>query len=94
MNELPSTPYSAPLVSSVPFHSGRHLSWAAIIAGLVAAMALEALFVLLGAALGFAIFSPLTDPNPGANFGAGAAVVEGVSAVVSLWFGGWVAGAA
>jgi hypothetical protein len=68
------------------------LSWASIIAGIVAAMALEVLFVLLGAALGFAIFSPLTDPNPAANFGAGAAIVEGLSAVVSLWFGGWVAG--
>lgn len=85
----PYPAYAAPAALS---HSGRHLSWPAIFAGLVAAMALEVLFVMLGAALGFAIFSPLTDPNPGANFGAGAAAVEGVSAVVSLWFGGWVAG--
>jgi hypothetical protein len=55
-------------------------------------MALEVLFVLFGAALGFAIFSPLTDQNPVANLSAGAAVVEGVSAVISLWIGGWVAG--
>ena len=92
---IESTPIVAqPLPDRLPAASlsGCHLSWPAIFAGLVAAMALEVLFVMLGAALGFAIFSPLTDPHPGANFGAGAAVVEGLSAVVSLWFGGWVAG--
>jgi hypothetical protein len=70
----------------------RHISWPAIFAGVVAAMALQVLFMLLGAALGFAVFTPLNDPNPMTNFAAGAAVVEGISAVFSLWFGGWVAG--
>lgn len=93
-DSLPPTPYrevpvSAPVAGAC---SSRNLSWAAIIAGLVTAIALEVLFVMLGAGLGFAIFSPLTDPNPAQNFGAGAAVIEGISAVVSLWFGGWVAG--
>jgi len=48
--------------------------------------------MLLGAGLGFAIYSPLTDSNPVAELGTGAAVIQGLSAVVSLWFGGWVAG--
>jgi hypothetical protein len=73
-------------------HSGRHLSWAAIFAGLVAAMALEILFIMLGAAMGFAAFTPLTDPDPTSNFAGGAIAVEGISAVFSLWLGGWVAG--
>lgn len=68
------------------------LSWGAILAGLTAAIALQVLFMLLGAGLGFAIYSPLTDANPIADFGVGAIIVQGISAVFSLWFGGWVAG--
>src|ERR1019366_483329 len=63
-----------------------------IFAGLTAALALQVLFMLLGAGLGFAIYSPLTDANPIADLGTGAVIIEGISAVFSLWFGGWVAG--
>ncbi|HUG11998.1 MAG TPA: hypothetical protein VMM36_13340 [Opitutaceae bacterium] len=57
-----------------------------------AALALQVLFMMLGAGLGFAIYSPLTAENPVANLGVGAMLIQGISAVVSLWFGGWVAG--
>jgi len=70
----------------------RSVSWGAILVGLVAAMALQVVFMLLGAGLGFALYSPLTDAKPMADFGAGAMVIQGMSAIVSLWFGGWVAG--
>lgn len=66
--------------------------WGAIFAGLAAALALQVLFMMLGAGLGFAIYSPLTNDNPVADLGTGAVVVQGISAVFSLWFGGWVAG--
>ncbi|MEO6994538.1 MAG: hypothetical protein ABI273_12980 [Lacunisphaera sp.] len=59
---------------------------------MAAALSLELLFVLLGAGLGFSIYTPLTDENPIASLGTGAAVIEGISAVFSLWFGGWIAG--
>lgn len=72
--------------------SRRTISWGAIFAGTSAAMALQVLFMMLGAGLGFAIYSPLTDNNPIADLGTGAVVVQGISAVFSLWFGGWVAG--
>jgi len=68
------------------------VSWGAILAGLSAALALQVLFMLLGSGLGFAMYSPLTDENPVADLGRGALIVEGISAVFSLWFGGWVAG--
>lgn len=68
------------------------ISWGAIMAGLSAALALQVLFMMLGAGLGFAIYSPLTNDNPIADLGTGAVVVQGISAVFSLWFGGWVAG--
>lgn len=70
----------------------RSVSWGAIFAGLAAALALQVLFMLLGAGLGFAIYSPITEENPVLDLGAGAVVIHGVSAVFSLWFGGWVAG--
>ncbi len=55
-------------------------------------MALQVLFMLLGAGLGFAIYSPITDENPILELGAGAVIIQGVSAVLALWLGGWVAG--
>lgn len=70
----------------------RTSSWSAIFAGLVAAIALQVLFMMLGAGLGFALYSPLTDENPIAELGTGAVIIQGISAVLSLWFGGWVAG--
>ncbi len=66
--------------------------WAAIIAGLIVAMGLQVLFMLLGSGLGFAVYNPITEENPIADLGAGALIVQGISAVLSLWFGGWIAG--
>lgn len=85
-----SVPTSVPLTE----HRAhcRTVSWGAILAGLSAALAFQVLFMLLGAGLGFAIYSPLTDENPIADLGTGAAIVQGISAVLSLWLGGWVAG--
>lgn len=70
----------------------RSVSWGAIFAGWTAATSLQVLFLMLGAGLGFALFEPMTDDNPVASVGKGAIVIQGVSAVFSLWFGGWVAG--
>lgn len=55
-------------------------------------MALQVLFMMLGAGLGFAIYNPITEENPVADLSMGAAVIQGLSAVLALWFGGWVAG--
>jgi len=68
------------------------VSWGAIFAGLSAALALQVLLMMLGAGLGFAIYSPITNENPVADLGKGAMVIQGLSAVVALWLGGWVAG--
>lgn len=99
MNTNPSSVFSLPDEQSArsgqSLGSGyrhRSVSWAAIFAGLCATMALQVLFMMLGAGLGFAIYSPLTDDNPVLELGAGAVIIQGVSAVLSLWLGGWVAG--
>lgn len=92
-------PSSSPLIND-PYpsalyrggHCHRTFSWGAVFAGLTAATAFQVLFMMLGAGLGFAIYSPLTDENPIADLGKGAIIIQGVSAVFSLWFGGWIAG--
>ena len=78
--------------SDTPGRIRSTVSWGAIFAGVIAALALQVLFMMLGSGLGFAIYSPLTSENPVANLGMGALFIQGISAVVSLWFGGWVAG--
>ncbi len=95
MNSIPSSTVVASdlLVPTRSTHwHCSSVSWGAVFAGLTAAMALQVLFMMLGAGLGFAIYSPLTDENPVADLGKGAVVVQGISAIFSLWFGGWVAG--
>ncbi|MBC7366146.1 MAG: hypothetical protein H7343_04925 [Undibacterium sp.] len=93
-NPSPAAYTSEALPSHLAYHqhAGPTVSWAAIFAGLSAALALEVLFMMLGAGLGFAIYSPITSDNPISNLGTGAAVIQGISAVISLWFGGWIAG--
>ncbi len=87
-----SEPVASPTNTTYREQLHHSISWAAIFAGLSAALALQVLFMMLGAGLGFAIYSPLTDENPIANLGTGAVIIQGISAVFSLWFGGWVAG--
>lgn len=70
----------------------RSLCWGAIVAGAVAAMAIQVVFMMLGAGLGFALYNPISNDDPVASLGIGAVIIQGVSAVISLWAGGWVAG--
>lgn len=92
MQDSHSFPDSRELEAPVHYRSFRSVSWPAIFAGLTAAIALQFLFLLLGAGLGFTMYSPVTDENPVAELGKGAVLIHGISAVLSLWFGGWVAG--
>ncbi len=68
------------------------LCWRAIFGGTVAAISIHILLTALGMGGGLAAFTPVTDANPIANFGIGAAIVWTVCALVALWFGGFVAG--
>ena len=70
----------------------RALLWGAILAGAVTALALQIVLMMLGAGLGLAVYNPITNDNPLTEFGAEAAVIQGITAVLSLWAGGWVAG--
>lgn len=79
-------------VAHTSCHKQRTLCWGAILAGCFAALALQIVLMMLGAGLGFAMYHPLTNDNPVGDLGTGAVVVQGISAVLSLWVGGWVGG--
>ena len=55
-------------------------------------MGIHILLSALGVGAGLAVFAPMTDANPVANFSMGAAIIWTLCALVSLWFGGLVAG--
>jgi hypothetical protein len=82
---------TAPFVShDVRFH--RTLCWGAILAGVVTVLGIHLLLLGLGAGIGLATFTPLTDQNPGENFAMGAAIAWTLCALFALYTGGWVAG--
>ena len=88
-------PYSARrdtvVAQSAP---ARRISWGAVIAGAVIALAVQILLAMLGTGIGASTVDPLPGgdvPSAGA-FGIGAAVWWGVSSLLALYAGGWVAG--
>ena len=87
----PATATTVPLA----YYDGRRLPslcWKAILGGSVAAVGIHILLTALGVGAGLATFSPLTDENPVSHFSVGAAIVWSLCALVSLWFGGMLAG--
>ena len=78
------------VTDDVRFH--RSLSWGAIFAGVITAMGVHLLLLALGAGIGLATFTPLTDQNAAANFVNGSIVAWSLCALVALFTGGWIAG--
>lgn len=70
----------------------RSPSWGAILAGAAAGFGAHFLLLMLFTALGLGMAQPATDENPVATFGVGSALVWTISALISLFVAGWVAG--
>ena len=70
----------------------RRVSWGAVFAGAVTALATLALLNLLGLAIGFNSINPAQEANPLAGLGTGTLIWFGISNLVALFAGGWVAG--
>jgi hypothetical protein len=82
-----------PLINrSFDYWNFPSLCWGAIIGGTVAAIGIHVLLTLLGMGAGLAAFSPRTDADPVTHFNLGAALIFSACALVSLWFGGLIAG--
>ncbi|WP_454253448.1 hypothetical protein [Pseudomonas sp. Marseille-Q7302] len=80
----PATRATAPLL--------KRISWSSIIAGVVIALTVSLLLSLLGTAIGTASIDPQQEANPLDGLGKGTGIWVGVSAVVSVFIGAWIAG--
>jgi hypothetical protein len=86
-----------PITSYSTFHEDNHVdrrspAWGGVLAGAVAGLATHILIMMLLTALGLGATNPATEDNPVATFGLGTAIAWSVSALISLYVGGWVAG--
>ncbi len=87
---LHDTPVTS-LVNDSPLTHHR-VSWGAILAGVVVALAIQLLLNLLGIGIGASTITPTEGDTPGAGLAIGAGIWFAVSALISLWAGGWAAG--
>lgn len=69
----------------------RRVSWGGIFGGVVVVLITHLMFTLLGVAFGAGSIAPLEDKNPLSGLGAGSAIWLGVSTLLALFAGGWVA---
>jgi hypothetical protein len=69
------------------------ISWGAIFAGAIIALAMQLVLTLIGTAVGLATLNPATGQNPsGTTLGIGAGFWLVISSLVSLFLGGYIAG--
>src|SRR2546423_928632 len=65
------------------------ISWGAVFAGAIIALATQIVLALIGMAIGLATINPATGDSPsGAALGTGAAIWLVVSSLISLFIGG------
>lgn len=71
----------------------RRISWGSIFAGVIIAIVIQLVLSLIGAGIGFSTTDAMAHDSPDASsVGIGAAIWWGVSSVLALFTGGWVAG--
>lgn len=73
--------------------AGKRVSWGAIFVGLVITMVVQVLLGILGFAIGAGLVNPLQEANPMDGIGMGAGIYWIVSSIISLFVGGFAAGA-
>jgi hypothetical protein len=74
---------------SIPPSAMRRMSWGSVLAGVVAVLSVQILLSILGLAIGATALNPAQDSAKG--IGLGAAIWIGISALIALFVGGWVA---
>jgi hypothetical protein len=76
---------------TAPAVAAKRISWGAILAGAVLALVIQLALSLLGLGIGLGTIDPLTEQNPMAGIGIGAAIWWVMSMLVSLYLGATVA---
>jgi hypothetical protein len=95
LTEVDEVPWRA--ADAGPYYGlGRsfaRISWGAIIAGALVALATQIVLTLIGGAIGLATLDPAAGDSPsGTTLGIGAAIWLLISSLISLFVGGYVAG--
>lgn len=85
ISHLPEAPIPSP-------SKLRRVSWGAILAGVAVAMSLQLLLNLVGIGIGASTIDPRQGDTPGQGLAIGAGIWFAVSALISLFAGGWAAG--
>lgn len=91
----PAATGSAALAADAPAArlSVRRVSWGAVLAGVIIALAVQLLLSLLGLGVGASTIDPMQGDTPGAQtLGIGAGIWWLVSSLIAVFAGGWVAG--
>lgn len=70
----------------------KRISWGSVFAGVLVAITLLLVLSLLGLGIGIGTIDPLEEQNPMSGLGIGAAIWWGLSLLIALFAGGWVAG--
>lgn len=86
-----STSYPAPGAAAGPLPVVKRISWGAVFAGAVLALVIQLSLSLLGLGIGLGTIDPLTEQNPMAGIGVGAAIWWVVTMLASLYLGATVA---
>ncbi|MEH3120419.1 MAG: hypothetical protein PGN16_00330 [Sphingomonas phyllosphaerae] len=81
-----------PVEQSAIARAGRRVSWGAIFAGVVIAVAVQLLLGILGTGIGLSMVDPVDGTTPGATgFGIGAGIYWLITTVIALGSGGYAA---
>ncbi|WP_188657510.1 hypothetical protein [Sphingomonas metalli] len=85
-------PGTVPVADALGARAGRRVSWGAIFAGVVIAVAVQLLLGILGTGIGLSMVDPVEGTTPGATgFGIGAGLYWLVTTIVALGAGGYAA---
>lgn len=76
---------------ATPAVAAKRISWGAVLAGAVLALVIQLSLTLLGLGIGLGTIDPLTEQNPMAGIGIGAAIWWAISMLASLYLGASVA---
>lgn len=71
----------------------RRVSWGAILAGVVVALAVHVLLGVMGVAIGASVIDPMSEANPVEGIGIGSGIWFVITVIVGMLAGGFVAGA-
>jgi hypothetical protein len=95
---MSATTYTPPYAETPPHvgvmpRIGRRISWGAVFAGVVIVLAVQLLLSMLGLGIGLSTINPTDGSTPNAgSFGIAAAAWWGISYLLALLAGGYVAG--